>query len=262
MVRGMIRWMTAFVDMPSDAFDAGVAFWERVTGCERSAPRGEFQQFATLQPADGDGYLRVQRTQDGSAKIHLDLHVDDVAAAAQAAVHLGASEVADFGYRIMRSPSGFVFCFVPHRGECERPAPFASAAGTSRVDQMALDIPFAAFPAEALFWAGLTGWARHAASRPEFEVLARPPELPLRVLLHRLGAGDGRRETTAHLDVACGADVDGLVAAHVAGGAVVEREEERWTTLRDPAGLPYCLTARDPWTGVLPAAAPTSPPAG
>lgn len=254
MVRGMIRWMTAFVDMPSDAFDAGVAFWERVTGSTRSAPRGAHHQFATLVPPDGDGFLRVQRIQDGPARIHLDLHVDDVAAAADTAVRLGAAEVADFGYRIMRSPSGFVFCFVPHRGEHERPAPFAAAAGACRVDQLALDIPASSFAAEALFWAGLTGWSRRAASRPEFEVLDRPPELPLRVLLHRLGVGDDRRHTSAHLDVACGTDVASLAAAHVAGGATVVREELLWTTMIDPAGLPYCLTARDPFTGILPAA--------
>jgi len=247
----MIRWMTAFVDMPSDAFDNGVLFWERLTATTRSSPRGEHHQFATLIPPDGDAFLRVQRVADGAAKGHVGLHVDDVPAAAVAAERLGAEQVADFGYRIMRSPSGFVFCLVPFHGDHQRPAPVVSAAGTCRVDQLALDIPYAAFPAEALFWAGFTGWARRTGSRPEFEVLARPPELPLRVLLQRLGPGDPRTATTAHLDIACGADVAALAVEHVGRGALVERVEERWTTLRDPAGLPYCLTARDPSTGVL-----------
>ena len=195
--------------------------------------------------------MRVQRVADGDARVHLDLHVDDVATTASVATRLGAGQVADLGYRIMRSPSGFVFCLVPHHGECDRPRPVASPAGCSRVDQVALDVPFAAFPAEALFWAGLTGWARHAGSHPEFEVLARPPELPLRLLLHRLGPGDGRPTTSAHFDVACGDDVVALAGEHCAMGAAVERVEERWVTLRDPAGLPYCLTARDPGTGLL-----------
>jgi len=258
----VIRWTTAFVDMPPASFEAGVAFWQRVTGTERSAPRGASLQFATLVPPDGDGYLRVQR-HDGPARIHLDLHVDDVAAVADAAVRLGATLVADLGYRILRSPTGFVFCVVPFRGECEIPVPVVSPAGTCRVDQLALDIPAAAFAPEALFWAGLTGWARRQASRPEFELLDRPPapaatELPMRALLHRLGPTDPRRHASAHLDIAGGDRVAALAEQHCAWGAEVLRVEEHWITLLDPAGLPYCLTRRDPFTGALPVSRPAA----
>lgn len=253
----MIRWTTAFVDMPPASFEAGVAFWQRVTGTERSAPRGPAEQFATLLPGDGDGYLRVQR-HDGAARIHLDLHVDDVAAVAAVAVRLGATEVADLGYRILRSPTGFVFCVVPHRGECEIPGPVVGPAGACRVDQLALDIPAVAFAPEALFWTGLTGWARRQASRPEFELLERPPALPMRTLLHRLGPADPRRDSSAHLDIAGGEHVRSLAQQHVEWGAEVVRVEEHWTTLRDPAGLPYCITRRDPLTGTLPASRPAA----
>ena len=38
---------------------------------------------------------------------------------------------------------------------------------------------------------------------------------------------------------------------HVALGATVLAREEFWTVLADPAGLPYCITDRDPATGEL-----------
>src|SRR4051794_40559004 len=104
-------WLTAFLDFPADRYDAGVAFWERVTGYQRSAPRGEHDEFATLVPPDGDDYLRVQRLASGGPRIHLDLQVDDVAAAGAAAERLGAGIAEDHGdHQVLRSPGGFTFC--------------------------------------------------------------------------------------------------------------------------------------------------------
>jgi hypothetical protein len=56
-----LRWVTAFIDLPEDRYEIGVDFWSTVTGCPRSAPRGPDGQFATLVPADGVDFLRVQR---------------------------------------------------------------------------------------------------------------------------------------------------------------------------------------------------------
>ena len=65
-------------------------------------------------PDDGDAFLRVQRLEDGADRIHLDLHVEAPREAADRAVALGATEVADHGYVVLTSPGGFAFCFVPH----------------------------------------------------------------------------------------------------------------------------------------------------
>jgi hypothetical protein len=238
-------WITAFLDVAPG--HAGVEeFWAAATGCTVSAPRGERGEFATLQPARGDAYVRLQRLGAGSDRIHLDLHVGDPRVAADAAVALGASEVADLGHVVLRSPSGFAFCCVPDVGGHVRPAPQRWPDGhLSLVDQVCLDIPAAAYEREAGFWAALTGWERRASDLPEFGSLRRPGEQPLRLLLQRLGEDDPATTTRAHLDLAT-TDRRAEVARLVALGARAVGEGRTWTVLADPAGRPFCVTDREP----------------
>ena len=121
-----VRWLTVFLDFPADDFDASVAFWREVTGCGLSPLRGAEGEFATLLPASGDAYLRVQRVLEGGG-YHLDLHVDtpleDAAAEARTlgarVLHLGP------GLVIADSPGGFTFCLVQWDGESAVPGPIA-----------------------------------------------------------------------------------------------------------------------------------------
>ena len=76
------RWIVAFLDLPGDTHDAGADFWSAVTGFQRGPQRGEQGQFATLVPPTGTDYLRVQRLEEHTPRVHLDLHVDDPASAA------------------------------------------------------------------------------------------------------------------------------------------------------------------------------------
>ncbi|WP_246595369.1 VOC family protein [Actinoplanes auranticolor] len=224
--------MTGFLDTPSRVAEP---FWQAVTGSRLSARRGPGGEFATLVPAGGDAYLRVQVVGDGPARAHLDLHVEDVAAQAGRAVGLGAAVVLDDGELVvLRSPAGLLFCLVPWQGEAVRPA-----GGRSLVDQMCLDVPVGGFDAEADFWAALTGWPRRAGSLPEFDFLLRPDGMPLRLLLQRVGG----TAAGMHLDLAC-TDRAAEVAWHRELGAEVVGGYERWTTLRDPAGRAYCITDR------------------
>lgn len=227
-----VRWMTGFLDTPSPG--SAEAFWQAVTGSGLSARRGPGGEFATLVPAGGDAYLRVQVVGDGPARAHLDLHVEDVPAQARRAVTLGAAVVLDEGdLVVLRSPAGLLFCLVAWQGEAVRPA-----GGRSLVDQMCLDVPVGGFDAEADFWAALTGWQRRPGSLPEFDFLVRPDGMPLRLLLQRVDAAPGM-----HLDLAC-TDRAAEVAWHVSLGATVVAAYGRWTTLRDPAGRVYCVTDR------------------
>lgn len=245
-----LRWITAFVDQPAHRFDAGVRFWSSVTGSLLSPARGSHEEFATLLPPTGDPYLRVQRTDDGSGGVHLDLHVDDLVSAGRHAQELGARLVDDHGHMVMSSPVGAMFCFVAHEGE--RVVPDADTLQPPhRVDQICLDIPAADFEREATFWADLIGWKRVSSSRPEFEFLDGPSSLPLGVLLQRL-ADDGETPAHAHLDLACGEQRERVAEHHLALGAERVGTWSRWITMRDPAGLLYCLTGRDP--------APVTPP--
>jgi len=242
-------WVTAFLDLPASSFDPAVVFWQGVTGYGASAARGERREFATLEPARGDAFLRVQRVLDGPGGVHLDLHVGDPRAAADQAVSLGAAEVADRGYVVLRSPGGFVFCLVP-AGESERPpATMWPDGNRSLVDQVCLDIPSGPYEEECAFWAALTGWEQRAStSSPEFRSLLRPAGQPLGFLLQRLGERSGT--VRAHLDLATD-DRVAEVLRHAELGAVVVAEHGHWTVLRDPAGAAYCVTDRDPDTGLL-----------
>jgi hypothetical protein len=227
-----VRWMTGFLDTPSRVAEP---FWLAVTGSGLSARRGPGGEFATVVPAGGDAYLRVQVVGDGPARAHLDLHVEGPAAQARRAVELGAVVVsAEEGLVVVRSPAGLPFCLVDWRGEAVRPV-----GGRSLVDQLCLDVPLGVFDAEADFWAALTGWERRSGSRPEFDFLVRPEGMPLRLLLQRVGGP----VAGMHVDLAC-VDRAAEVAWHVSLGARVVRVEARWTTLTDPAGRAYCVTDR------------------
>jgi hypothetical protein len=133
-----------------------------------------------LVPEKGDAFLRAQRLDAGPAGCHLDIHVDDPVMTGELATSLGATSL---GPSAFSSPGGLVFCIVPHHGEVHRLPPIAWPDGhRSLVDQMSLDIPRQLFDHEATFWTALTGWERRTGSRPEFEYLVRPPEMPLRLL--------------------------------------------------------------------------------
>jgi hypothetical protein len=241
-------WVSAFLDLPETSHERGAAFWSAVTGYVVSPPRGERREFATLVPAEGDDFLRVQRVSDGPGGIHLDLHVREPRVAADQALSLGATEVADHGYVVLRSPGGFPFCLVTHPASV-RPPVATWPESRSLVDQVCLDIPASRYDEECAFWADLTGWEKGTGTHAEaFRHLVRPPGMPLRLLLQRLGETSGT--VRAHLDLACD-DRPAEVRRHAELGATIVAEQDLWTVLRDPAGSPYCVTDRYPETGVL-----------
>jgi hypothetical protein len=243
-------WITAFLDFSAEDHDVGVRFWSEVTEYAVSPRRGDTGEFATLVPGDGDPFLRVQRLDEGADRIHLDLHVPDPREAADRAVGLGATEVADHGHVVLRSPGGLTFCFVPHSPSTRPQGTIWPGGHSSLIDQVCLDIPAPSYDAECAFWAALTGWeTRASAVSEDFRSLARPEGHPLRLLLQRLGETDG--ETRAHLDWAT-ADRSAETARHAALGARVEDVRPVWTVLVDPLGRRYCLTDRDPESGMLP----------
>lgn len=248
-----VRWTTAFLDVEPAEVAAAAAFWCDVTGSSVSARRGDRGEFATLVPPDGDACLRMQDLVAGPGRCHLDLHVDDVAVAAEQAIALGADVRADRRGPIvvLASPGGFAFCLVRHHGEARRPTPVAwPGRHRGLVDQICLDVPAPVSEAEGLFWASLSGWELHRGSRPEFSYLVRPVGLPLRLMLQRLDESAPGQPVAAHVDLACD-DVGAEVARHLVLGARVVRRTEFWVTLADPAGRHYCVTRRDPDTGSL-----------
>jgi hypothetical protein len=243
-----VRWLTAFIDLPSAGFAEACSFWQELTRSTLSPSRGSSGEFATLVPEKGDAFLRVQRLGEGPAGCHLDVHVDDVTTARELASSLGATPQSPPSFF---SPGGLPFCIVAHDGEAHRPPPLAWPGGQhSLVDQMCLDIPPQLFDRETTFWTAFTGWERRNGSRAEFVYLVRPTEMPLRLLLQRLDE-DRPGACRAHLDFAC----DNLIPEqrrHELLGATAVRMMPNWTTMRGPSGSEYCITRRDPFTGALP----------
>jgi predicted enzyme related to lactoylglutathione lyase len=235
-----VLWTTLFLDSPTTDVEP---FWLAVTDTTLSERR-DGGAFATLVPAVGDAYVRTQVTGE-PARTHLDLHVAGVPEAAREAVSLGAQVIRDAGSLVVvRSPAGLEFCLVTWRGERECPAAVRWPGGqSSRLDQVCLDVPEALVEPETSFWSSLTGWKRQPSDLSEFESLQRPDGMPLRILFQRVGS----LVAGMHPDFACD-DVPAEVARQVALGAQVVREVPGdWTTLRDPAGREYCVTARSPF---------------
>ncbi len=239
-----IRWLTAFLDSPPETARASEEFWLAVTGTRLSPRRGPRAEFATLIPAEGDPYLKVQQVvQSVPGGLHLDLHTDDVRGLADRVDSLGGSTSHHvLGYVICGSPGGLTFCLVGHPGR-RRPPAQEWPGGRSIVDQVCLDIPPSRWDDECEFWAALTGWEWAGTGLGEFRRLVRPADVPLVLLLQRLD--DEQPTVTAHLDLACD-DPDAETSRHEALGAVTTRRYDEWTALRDPAGRAYCNTGRAP----------------
>ncbi|MBA4865489.1 VOC family protein [Streptomyces sp. PSKA54] len=246
----VIRWTYAFIDRPAERFGPACAFWTAVTGTRLSEFRGERDEFVTLLAHGADACLKAQGVDEGPGGAHLDLAVEDVAGLVKDAVRLGASLVAEHeGWAVLRSPGGQLFCAVPFHGERVRPPVVAGPDGSySRLDQVCIDLAPSAYDAEVAFWAALTGWESRPGSLPEFHVVTPGPELPVRILLQRLGSD---RPASAHLDLAC-SDIEATRAWHEENGATLVGQGTHWTVMRDPAGGIYCLTGRAPETGGLP----------
>lgn len=223
-------WLTAFIDLPPAGYDAGVAFWEGVTGYSVSPSRGERGEFATLVPPEGDAFLRVQRVADGPGGVHLDVHRPGQP------------------FEVRRSPGGFAYCEVSEP-LTRRPPPATWPGGhRSQVDQVCLDIAPAAYERECAFWRDLTGLElRQSRYFEEFRTLRRPADQPLRLLLQRVG--DDRPRVTAHLDVFA-TDREAETLRHEALGATVLRRHQHFTVLTDPTGAAYCITPRHDETGM------------
>ncbi|EWT01887.1 hypothetical protein N865_12640 [Intrasporangium oryzae NRRL B-24470] len=250
-----VHWVTAFIDLPPGLHAAGTAFWSGATGYAVSPPRGDHLEFTTLLPPVGNPFLKVQQVGSGR-RIHLDLHVRDPEDAAHRAEELGAKvthRAGPGGYVTLRSPGGLVFCFVTEHHEI-RPGPTRWTYGhESLVDQVCLDIPPDLFEAECSFWSDLTGWPlRRSARRPEFSHLVRPEGIPFRFLFQRLDES-ATGEVGAHLDLATD-DRESEVRRHEHLGATRDPApptSPRWTVMRDPTGAAYCITDRNPETGLL-----------
>lgn len=240
-------WLTLVLDVPEASHQTGCGFWRAATGYELSPPRGEGGEFATLVPSAADAHLRLQIIQIGDFRVHLDLHVGDLDGAVDHAMAVGAELDAKPGHAIMRSPGGFMFCLVPSHDAKTPAAPSDWGTHRSLPDQLTIDVAHEVWDREKTFWSDLVGWAVAPSSRPELARLQTPASLPVRVLLQRLDEGN----TSGHLDLATDNRAAEIERLRVLGAAEVG-SGPLWTVMTGPDDSVFCVTDRDPDTGLLP----------
>lgn len=114
MTRNLLS--TFVIDVPSDVRDDTVAFWSAALGATPKATR--MADYHILEDAAPPNRIVVQDVGTGSARIHFDIHTDDLDAEIERLEGLGATLVdpswAEHPGRwvIMRDPAGMEFCVV------------------------------------------------------------------------------------------------------------------------------------------------------
>ena len=249
-------WLTAFLDLAGGGVPTAarqvLARGHRVRRCHRheastaSSPRWSPRPATTICGCSG--------STSGPARIHLDLHVADPRAAADRAVVASARSrggARPTGTSCSRSPGGLTFCFVAHpAARCGRPRRRGRRVTGRWSTRCASTCRGALYDVEAAFWAAVLEAEPERAAAPAGVLLAaaRPAAGARRAAA---AAGPRGRARWAHTSTWAPATAPAEVARHVALGAELVVAEEFWTVLRDPAGLTYCITDRDPRTGRL-----------
>lgn len=120
------RLSTLLVDAPTDQAEASAAFWSAALGVRTSHPPGE-PQFTSLHDAV-PGLVTAVQAVDDTARYHVDIETDDVAAEVARLEALGAVEVSRWlECRTLRVPGGHLLCVIPLHSD---PDEFAAAART------------------------------------------------------------------------------------------------------------------------------------
>jgi predicted enzyme related to lactoylglutathione lyase len=107
---------TFMIDVPTADLDPELEFWAGALGA--TANQTKMPQYHILDDAAPPNRVVVQDSGDGEARIHFDLHTDDLEAEVARLERLGATVVdrqwVDHpgSWIIMRDPAGMEFCVV------------------------------------------------------------------------------------------------------------------------------------------------------
>jgi len=117
---------TLLIDVPLDEAAGAAAFWAAALGGEARPVPGE-EQFTSL-PRAVPGLVTAVQAVDDTARYHLDIEADDVAAETERLLALGAVEVGGWlECRTLRVPGGHLVCVIPLHSD---PEEFAAHAHT------------------------------------------------------------------------------------------------------------------------------------
>ncbi len=100
------------IDVPPADHDRELAFWSAAT-----QPLTQFDRHPEYHGTALHGqefWLLVQRLDHGPARVHIDIHTDDLPAETARLEELGAERVRQVhSWHVMRDPAGMLFCVIP-----------------------------------------------------------------------------------------------------------------------------------------------------
>ena len=106
------RLIKVVIDVPVSDHDRELAFWEAALG--QSLPQFPFPASHGAALHGQEFWLLTQCLGEGSARVHLDIHTDDLDAEVARLEHLGAERVQRIqAWQLMRDPAGLLLCVVP-----------------------------------------------------------------------------------------------------------------------------------------------------
>lgn len=106
------RLSVVVIDVPDSDHDRELEFWRAASG--ETLPHLEHEpEYHGSQLRGQQFVLLVQRLGDGEARVHVDIHTDDLGAEVARLERLGAQRVRrERFWWIMRDPAGLPFCVV------------------------------------------------------------------------------------------------------------------------------------------------------
>jgi len=107
------RIFKVVIDVPPADHDRELAFWQQASG-QHLAQLALYPEHHGAELHGQDFALLVQRLGEGQARVHLDIHTDDLEAEVARLERLGAQR----GERVhhwwvLRDPAGLPFCVLP-----------------------------------------------------------------------------------------------------------------------------------------------------
>jgi hypothetical protein len=107
------RLFKVVIDVPASEHDRELSFWEAAVGQPLS--RFDYPEYHGAALHGQDFWLLTQRLGEGTARVHLDIHTDDLAAEVDRLERLGAERVQRVhSWWVMRDPAGLLFCVIPN----------------------------------------------------------------------------------------------------------------------------------------------------
>ena len=106
------RLFKVVIDVPADDHDRELSFWQAAVG--QQLVRFDHPEYHGAALHGQDFWLLMQSLGEGAARVHVDIHTDDLTAEVDRLERLGAERVQRVhSWWIMRDPAGLVFCVIP-----------------------------------------------------------------------------------------------------------------------------------------------------